>query len=166
MWNFEFHWVPYDFLFWTSHRVSCSQKKKTTVILFYFKHPIKRKYFRVKNMKAILVVMNTTELVVKIRPEKKFKPVRDLNPWSHMISHDLWVQISYRREFFFSVLIFTTSSVLFISARIAFIFVSSIAVHIYMIFMYLQSFIIYSLWSKLSMTHFYFTWQILTKYIT
>ena len=31
-------------------------------------------------MKAILVVMNTTELVVKIRPEKKFKPVRDLNP--------------------------------------------------------------------------------------
>ena len=55
-------------------------KKKTTVILFYFKHPIKRKYFRVKNMKALLVVMNTTELVVKIRPEKKFKPVRDLNP--------------------------------------------------------------------------------------
>ena len=32
-------------------------------------------------MKApVLVVMNTTELVVKIRPEKKFKPVRDLNP--------------------------------------------------------------------------------------
>ena len=31
-------------------------------------------------MKAILVVMNTTELVVKIRPEKKLKPVRDLNP--------------------------------------------------------------------------------------
>ena len=31
-------------------------------------------------MKAILVVMNTTELVVKIRPEKKFKPERDLNP--------------------------------------------------------------------------------------
>ena len=101
MWNFEFHWVPYDFLFWTSHRVSCSQKK-TTVILFYFKHPIKRKYFRVKNMKAILVVMNTTELVVKIRPEKKFKPVRDLNPWSPMTSHDLWVQISYGPEFFFS----------------------------------------------------------------
>ena len=165
MWNFEFYWVPYDFLFWTSHRVSCSQKK-TTVILFYLKHPIKRKYFRVKNMKAILVVMNTTELVVKIRPEKKFKPVRDLNPWSPMTSHDLWVQISYGPEFFFSVLIFTTSSVVFISARIAFIFVSSIAVHIYMIFMYLQSFIIYSLWSKLSITHFYFTWQILTKYIT
>ena len=31
---------------------------------------MKRKYFKVTNMKAILVVMNTTELVVKIRPEK------------------------------------------------------------------------------------------------
>lgn len=31
-------------------------------------------------MEAILVVMNTTQLVVKIRPEKKkFGPVRDLN---------------------------------------------------------------------------------------
>ena len=44
--------------------------KKTTVILLHFKHPIKRKYFEVTNMKAILAVMNTTELVVKIRPEK------------------------------------------------------------------------------------------------
>ena len=44
--------------------------KKTTVILLYFKHLMKRKYFKVTNMKAILVVMNTTELVVKIRPEK------------------------------------------------------------------------------------------------
>ena len=52
-------------------------------------------------MKAILVVMNTTELVVEIRPEKKFKPVRDLNPWSPITSHDLWVQISYGPEFFF-----------------------------------------------------------------
>ena len=32
------------------------------------------------NMKAILAVMNTTWAVVKIRP-KKFRPVRDLNPW-------------------------------------------------------------------------------------
>ena len=141
-------------------------KKKTTVILFYFKHPIKRKYFRVKNMKAILVVMNTTELVVKIRPEKKIQARTGFEP---MISHDLpWPLGSnlVRAWVFFSVLIFTTSSLVFISARIAFIFVSSIAVHIYTIFMYLQSFIIYSLWSKLSMTHFYFTWQILTKYIT
>ena len=44
--------------------------KKTTVIFLYFKHLMKRKYFKVTNMKAILVVMNTTELVVKIRPEK------------------------------------------------------------------------------------------------
>ena len=33
------------------------------------------------NMKAIFAVMNTTRAVVKIRPEKKFRPVRDLNPW-------------------------------------------------------------------------------------
>ena len=32
-------------------------------------------------MKAIFVVMNTTWAVVKIRPKKKFRPVRDLNPW-------------------------------------------------------------------------------------
>ena len=54
--------------------------KKTTVILLYFKHPMKRKYFEVTNIKAILAAMNTTELVVKIRPEKKFRPARDLNP--------------------------------------------------------------------------------------
>ena len=32
------------------------------------------------NIKAILAVMNTTELVVEIRPEKKFGLVRNLNP--------------------------------------------------------------------------------------
>ena len=48
--------------------------KKPSVILFYFKHPIKGKYFKVKNMKEILEVMNTTELVVKIRPEKDSGP--------------------------------------------------------------------------------------------
>ena len=32
------------------------------------------------NMKAILAVMNSTELVVEIRPKKKFRRVRDLNP--------------------------------------------------------------------------------------
>ena len=105
---------------------------KTTVILLYFKHPIKRKYFEVTNMKAILAVMNTTELVVKIRPEKNSGPY---GIWTH----DLWPMTSG--------LIFTTSSVVFISARIAFIIVSSTAVHIYMIFMYLQSSILYSLWS-------------------
>ena len=31
-------------------------------------------------MKVILAVMCTTWAVVKIRPEKKFRPVRDLNP--------------------------------------------------------------------------------------
>ena len=106
--------------------------KKTTVILLYFKHPIKRKYFEVTNMKAILAVMNTIELVVKIRAEKNSVPY---GIWTH----DLWLMTSG--------LIFTTSSVLFISARIAFIIVSSTAVHIYMIFMYLQSSILYSLWS-------------------
>ena len=48
--------------------------KKPSVILFYFKHPIKRKYFKAKNMKAILEVMNTTELVVKIRLERDSGP--------------------------------------------------------------------------------------------
>ena len=33
-------------------------------------------------MKVIFVVMNTTRAVVKRRPEKKFRPVRDFNPWS------------------------------------------------------------------------------------
>ena len=32
------------------------------------------------NMKAIFAVMNTIWAVVEIRPEKKFRPVRDLNP--------------------------------------------------------------------------------------
>ena len=32
------------------------------------------------NVKAILVIMNTTELVVEIRPEKNYRTVRDLNP--------------------------------------------------------------------------------------
>ena len=33
------------------------------------------------NMKVIFTVMNTTCAVVRIRPEKRFRPVRDLNPW-------------------------------------------------------------------------------------
>ena len=33
------------------------------------------------NIELILAVMNTTELVVEIGPEKKFRSVRDLNPW-------------------------------------------------------------------------------------
>ena len=40
------------------------------------------------NMKAIFTVMNTTWAIAKIRPEKKFRPVRDLNPWP------LWHQSS------------------------------------------------------------------------
>ena len=32
------------------------------------------------NIESILAVMNTTEPVVEIRPEKKFRPVRNLNP--------------------------------------------------------------------------------------
>ena len=126
-------WSSTDFLVAsTIASTMCMLSKKITVILLYFKHPIKRKYFEVTNMKAILAVMNTTELVVKIRPEKNSGPY---GIWTH----DLWPMTSG--------LIFTTSSVVFISARIAFIIVSSTAVHIYMIFMYLQSSILYSLWS-------------------
>ena len=33
------------------------------------------------NMKAIFAVMNATWAIVEIRPEKKFRPVGDLNPW-------------------------------------------------------------------------------------
>ena len=67
--------------------------KKTTVILLYFKHPIKRKYFEVTNMKAILAVMNTTELVVKIRPEKN-SGLHGI--WTHDLSHsDPWPQVLF-----------------------------------------------------------------------
>ena len=31
------------------------------------------------NIESILAVMNTTKIVVEIRPEKKLRPVRDLN---------------------------------------------------------------------------------------
>ena len=31
-------------------------------------------------IESILAVMNTTELVVEIKPEKRFRPTRDLNP--------------------------------------------------------------------------------------
>ena len=43
----------------------------------------------------------------------------------------LWVQIPYRADFFFSGLIFTTAQVVFITVKIAFIFMSLSAVHIY-----------------------------------
>ena len=39
------------------------------------------------DIEAILAVMNTTELVIEIRP-KKFRPIRDLNLWP------LWYQCS------------------------------------------------------------------------
>ena len=38
------------------------------------------------NMKAILTVMNTTQAIVKKRPENKFRPVRDLNSWTLIAS--------------------------------------------------------------------------------
>ena len=62
------------------------------------------------NMKAILAVMNITELVVKIQPETMTVQYQ----WS-------WVQILNQSEFF-QALIFTTGSVVFITARITFIF--------------------------------------------
>ena len=60
--------------------------------------------------------MNTAELVVERRPEKKSGP-------HGILTHDLCdigVQILYGPEFF-SGLISTTSSVVFIAARIAYI---------------------------------------------
>ena len=74
------------------------------------------------NIDAILEVMNAIELLVKIRPEK--------NSGQVSVSQRSWVQISYGPEFF-PALIFTTSSVVFITAKIASILVSSTAVHIY-----------------------------------
>ena len=89
-------------------------------------------------MKVILAVMCITWAVVKIRPEKKFRPVRDLNPWplryrcsalpteltsqlgAAPVSQRSWVQIPYGPEFF-SGLIFTTAQVVHITARITFI---------------------------------------------
>ena len=62
------------------------------------------------NMKAILTVMNITELVVKIR----------LKPWlCNTTGHGFksWTSLN-----FFQALIFTTDSVVFITARITFIF--------------------------------------------
>ena len=64
-------------------------------------------------MKAILADMNSTELVVKIRPEVMGQSGRGRGFKSHAGLN------------FFSGLIFTTSSVVFIAARIAFIFVTS-----------------------------------------
>ena len=60
-------------------------------------------------MKEIFAVMNTTRAVVKMRPEKKFRPVRN----------------------FFSGLIFTTAQVVFITAKISFIFMYLSTVQIY-----------------------------------
>ena len=101
---------------------------------------------QILNIKAILTVMNTTELVVKIRPEKKFRPIQDLNPWplqyqcsalpTELTSQlgasiaEVMVQISYKPEFYFRPYL-TTSSVVFITVRIASIFVSSTTVHIH-----------------------------------
>ena len=101
---------------------------------------------QILNIKAILTVMNTTELVVKIRPEKKFRPIQDLNPWplqyqcsalpTELTSQlgasiaEVMVQISYKPEFYFRPY-FTTSLVVFITVRIASIFVSSTTVHIH-----------------------------------
>ena len=66
--------------------------------------------------------MNTTELLMKIRPENYSGQVS--------VSQRSWVQIQYGPEFF-AGLIFTTSSVVFITAWIVSILVSSTAVHIY-----------------------------------
>lgn len=71
---------------------------------------------------------------VKIRPEK-FRPVRDLKPMTSAIpvqrsSQRSWAQIPYRPKFF-SGLIFATVQVVFITARITFIFTPLSTVQIY-----------------------------------
>ena len=80
------------------------------------------KFLVYSNIEATLAIMNTTELLMKIRPEKYSGQVS--------VSQRSWVQIQYGPEFF-AGLIFTTSSVAFITARIVSILVSSTAVHIY-----------------------------------
>ena len=50
------------------------------------------------NIKAILADMNTNELVVKIRTEKKTQARTRFEPRGHVRS---WVQIPYGLEFFF-----------------------------------------------------------------
>ena len=77
---------------------------------------------------------------------KKFRPIQDLNPWplqyqcsalpTELTSQlgasiaEVMVQISYKPEFYFRPY-FTSSSVVFITVRIASIFVSSTTVHIH-----------------------------------
>ena len=139
-------------------------------------------------MKVIFAVMNTTRAVVKRRPEKKFRPVRDFNPWPlwywcsallteltsqlgaghyvgskltrEVVNKRLWIYEIHIFELriktwiwkwssrctniaevmgsnpvqawiFFSGLLFTTAQVVFITAKIAFIFTSLSAVQIY-----------------------------------
>ena len=101
---------------------------------------------QILNIKAILTVMNTTELVVKIRPEKKFRPIQDLNPWPlqyqcSALPTDLTSQLGASncrghgsnlvQAWIFFRPYFTTSSAVFITVRIAPIFVSSTTVHIH-----------------------------------
>ena len=70
-------------------------------------------------MKVILAVMCTTWAVVKIRPEKKNRYRR---------GHGFKSRTGLN---FFSGLIFTTAQVVFITAKITFIFTSLSAVQIY-----------------------------------
>ena len=74
------------------------------------------------NIKAILADMNTNELVVKIRTEKKNSGPYEIwtqRSWEVMGDHGFKSRTDLN---FFSGLIFTTSSVVFITTRIAFIF--------------------------------------------
>ena len=65
------------------------------------------------NIETILAVMNTTELVVKIRAAKNSGPYWI---WTHdLCDTDTWPE-------YFSGLIFISSSVVFIIARVASIF--------------------------------------------
>ena len=71
------------------------------------------------NMKAILVVINITKLAVKIRPEKISGPY---GIWTHDHCNTRGHRFKSCTSLnFFQALIFTTGSVVFITARIAFI---------------------------------------------
>ena len=78
-------------------------------------------------MKAIFVVMNTTWAV------KKFRPIRDLNLLTHDLCDTGIAEVTgsnpARARIFFSGLIFTTTQVVFITAKVAFIFKEDIADH-------------------------------------
>ena len=70
-------------------KIQCLKLKKFSSLKDYYMIPTFWNHFSVKSkykshnslhIEAILAVMDTTQLVVKIRPKNKFRPQWDLNP--------------------------------------------------------------------------------------